>query len=182
MELNDLKSNWKNLSSDTKPTEALRQMIQKKGHPVLKGIRRQLSIETAIFTIFILVYYSGFDGSQKPFYANFLLVAAMLLVIVHNILGYLSAQNIVAGSDLKESLENYLAKVGRYAIISVASRVTASVCLILFFSSTVAFSGSRYLLLLGVLLIISVQVFLLSMIWKKRIRSLKAILGQLVEK
>lgn len=110
-----------------------------------------------------------------------MLVTAMLLVIVHNVLGYLAARNIVAGSDLKESLENYLAKVRRYAVISVASRAAAFICLLSFFSSTVSFSGSKLLVLLGVLMVITVQVFFLSMIWKKRISSLKATLRQLVE-
>lgn len=181
MELDDLKSDWKNLTSDTKPTEDLRQMIQENNHPVLKGIKKQLVIETALFTILLLAYYSGFDGSQKPLYANIVLVAAILLVIVHNILGYLSAQNIVAGSNLKESLKNYLTKVKRYALVSVASRVIAFICLIAFFGSTVSFSGSKHLVLLGVLLIVSVQVFFLSKIWKKRIRSLKVLLSQLID-
>lgn len=181
MELDELKSDWKNLTPDTKTGEALRQMIQKNSHPVLKGIRRQLVIETALFTVFLLVYYSGFDGSQKPLYANVLLVTAMLLAIGHNILGYLAAQNIVAGSDLKESLENYLAKVRRYAIVSVSSRAAASMCLLLFFSSTVTFSSGKLLILLGMILVIPVQVFFLSRIWRKRIRSLKKVLRQLIE-
>ena len=181
MELDELKSDWKNLTPDTKTGDALRQMIQKNSHPVLKGIRRQLVIETALFTVFLLVYYSGFDGSQKPLYANVLLVTAMLLVIGHNILGYLAAQNIVIGSDLKVSLENYLAKVRRYAIVSVSSRAAASMCLLLFFSSTVTFSSGKLLILLGMILVIPVQVFFLSRIWRKRIRSLKKVLRQLIE-
>ena len=181
MELDELKSDWKNLTPDTKTGDALRQMVQKNSHPVLKGIRRQLVIETALFTVFLLIYYSGFEGSQKPLYANVLLVTAMLLVIGHNILGYLAAQNIVAGSDLKESLENYLAKVRRYAIVSVSSRAAASMCLLLFFSSTVTFSSGKLLILLGMILVIPVQVFFLSRIWRKRIRSLKKVLRQLIE-
>ncbi|MPR31836.1 hypothetical protein [Salmonirosea aquatica] len=182
MELDELKSDWKNLTPDTKTGDALFQMIQRNSHPVLKGIRRQLVIETALFTVFLLVYYSGFNGDQKPLYTNVLLVTAMLLVIGHNILGYLAAQNIVAGSDLKVSLENYLVKVRRYAIVSVSSRAAAFICLILFFSSTVTFSSGKLLVLLGMLLVIPVQVFFLSRIWKKRIGNLKAMLKQLVEK
>lgn len=182
MELDDLKSDWKNLDSDTKPAEALREMIQGNNHPVLKGIKKQLGIETTFFLVFLLIYYSGFDGNQKPLYANVLLVTSMLLVIVHNILGYRSAQNIVSGFDLTESLKNYLTRIRRYAVVSVVSRVAAFLCLISFFSSTVPFFSKRHLILLGVaLLIIFVQVFFLSTLWKKRIGSLELLLRQLKE-
>ncbi len=182
MELDDLKSDWKNVASDRKPTKSLRQMIQESKHPVLKGIKRQLVIETTLFSVFLLAYYNGFDGDQKPIYANVLLVAGVLLVIFHNILGYLSTRNIVAGFDLKESLKNYLAKIRRYAIVSVLSRVVAFLCLILFFTSTISFSNSnKYLILLGILLIFFVQIFFLSKLWRKRIKSLEVVLSQLGE-
>ncbi len=181
MELDDFKSDWKNVASDARPTEDLRRMMQQNSHPVLKGIRRQLLIETTLFTIFLLAYYNGFDGDQKPLYANILLVATVLLVIIHNILGYRAAQNIVAGADLIISIKNYLAKVRKYAIVSVASRVAAFACLIAFFGSTVSFSGDRWLFLLGALVVVCVQIFSLSMVWKKRIGSLETILNQLGE-
>lgn len=181
MELDDLKSDWKNLTPDPRTTEDLHRMIHENSHPVLKGIKWQMIFETTLFTLLLLVYYSGFDGDQKPFYANFLLVTAVLLVILHNVLGYLSVQNMVTGSDLRESLKNYLARVRRYAIVSVSSRVVAMTCLLLFFSSTVSFSGIRLLALLGVLLVISVQVYVLARIWKERIRSLNTVLRQLSE-
>ena len=55
-------------------------------------MRRQLLIEIVSFAIFLSIYYDFFDGSQKPFWANVILVATILLVIGHNLIGYFLAK------------------------------------------------------------------------------------------
>ena len=174
MELNQLKSAWQGMGGPNKNNEELRKMLQENRHPVLKGIRLQMIIETTAWTIFLFVYYDMFDGHRKPLYLNALLVTAVLLLLLHSITGYLSAKNLVSGNNLKQSLLNYLSKIKKYAVISVGSRVVTIICLLLFFTATIQFSPGKYWLLAGTLLIIPLQVILLSHIWGKRIKKLKA--------
>lgn len=92
------------MGGPNKNNEELRKMLQENRHPVLKGIRLQMIIETTAWTIFLFVYYDMFDGHRKPLYLNALLVTAVLLLLLHSITGYLSAKNLVSGNNLKQSL------------------------------------------------------------------------------
>ncbi len=182
MELNDLKSDWKSATTHPTSADALRRMVQEGNHPVLRGIKWQLIIETVLFSVLLVGYYDGFDGDQKPLYVNVVLVLGVVLVLAHNVLGYLSARNLIVGADLRASIGNYLAQIKSYAIVSVLSRVAAFVCLMVFFLSTVDFSGNDLILTCSVLaLIVAVQVFFLLQLWNKRIRSLEVLLNQFDE-
>ena len=173
MEQDTLKSMWKDMNNTPKDREALRSMMLERKHPELKHIRRQLIIETVAFTAFLFVYYDFFDGDRKPFYANVLLLGAMLLVIVHNVAGYILTKRRIKDGNIKQSLENHLFKMKVYAVVSVASRVLAAGCLLLFFTSAITFNMGKYWLLAGVIAVFIVQISLLSRIWLTRIRQMK---------
>ena len=89
MEQDALKSAWQSMDANRKTNTELSTMMRESSHPVLKQIRKQLILETIAFTALLFVYYDFFDGDRKPFYANMLLVMAMLFVIAHNIMGYI---------------------------------------------------------------------------------------------
>ncbi len=173
MENSNLKSLWNSMSGSPKTEETLRSMMREGKHPVLRSIRQQLTIEIVIFSAFLLVYYDFFDGHTKPLYANLLLVAAMLLVILHSILGYRWTNRQVTGPDLKRSLENHLLKIKAYAVASITIRLTATGCLLLFFSSAIVFTGGKRWILAGLIAAIAVQAILLSKMWRKRITRMK---------
>lgn len=181
MELDTLKSAWQDMGGENKNSAALKKMLSENRHPVLKGIRLQMIIEITTWTFFLFVYYDIFDGDRRPFYVNALLVAAVLLLLIHSVMGYLSAKNLVNGTNLKQSLVNYLSKIKLYAMVSVASRVFTIVCLLIFFIATIQFTTNKYFLLAGIALIIPVQIFLLSRIWGNRIKKLKAAIHGLGE-
>lgn len=181
MELDNLKSAWKDMTSENKNTEDLKQMIRENRHPVLKGIRLQMIIEMTAWTIFLFFYYGMFDGDRKPFYVNILLVAAVLLLLMHSFMGYLSAKKLVKGDDLKQSLLNYLSKIKIYAIVSVASRAFTIICVLIFFIAPIKFTPNKYILLAGIILLVPFQVFFLSRIWSKRIKKLKTAINGLSE-
>lgn len=181
MEHDQLKSAWKDIAGENKNTEELRLMIRENRHPILKGIRLQMIIETTAWTFFLFVYYDMFDGNRKPFYLNLLLVAAVLLLLMHSMMGYLSVKKLVKGINLKESLLNYLSKIKVYAVISITARVFTIICLLFFFIATIKFTPNKYMLLAGILLIIPLQVFFLSRIWTNRIKKIKVAINGLVE-
>ncbi|MBC7887794.1 MAG: hypothetical protein H7Z13_07875 [Ferruginibacter sp.] len=182
MEPNQLKTAWNDIAGENKNGEELKLMIRENRHPVLKGIRLQLMIEITAWTFFLFVYYDMFDGDRRPFYVNLLLVVAVLLLLLHSIMGYLSAKYLVKGNTLHASLLNYLVKIKLYAMISVSSRVITIICVLIFFMATITFTPAKYLLLAGILLLIPLQVFLLSRIWGKRIKKLTEALNGLREK
>lgn len=177
MEPDNLKSAWKNMATTNRSAEALQGMIRENKHPVLKGIRRQMIIEILSWIIFLVVYYDFFDGHRKPFYVNLLLVAAVGFVLIHSVWGYLFTRNLAKGNNLIQSLENYLAGMKRYAIVSVASRVVTILALLLFFTAVIKVDTFKYLVLGGLLLVVVFQAILLSRIWLKRIKHLQESIG-----
>lgn len=173
MEGNALQSAWQQMSAGQRSNTELHAMMKESTHPVLKRIRKQLIIETIAFTAFLFVYYDFFDGDRKPVYANVLLVSAMVLVILHNILGYIMAKRSIDGDNLKQSLQHQLAKMKTYAVLSIAARILMVNCLLLFFASVITFTTQKNWLLAGIIAIMTVQLVLLAAIWLKRIRQMK---------
>ncbi|WP_207511117.1 hypothetical protein [Longitalea luteola] len=173
MEGDALHSAWQQMPGGQKPNAELRAMIKENKHPVLKRVRKQLIIETIAFTAFLFVYYDFFDGGRKPVYANVLLVTAMLLVILHNIFGYIMAKRSIYGENLKQSLQHQLAKMKTYALLSISGRILSAACLLLFFTSVITFNTPKSWFLAGVVAITAVQLVLLAGVWVKRIRQMK---------
>ncbi|MGK6353454.1 hypothetical protein [Parapedobacter sp. DT-150] len=173
MENDALKSAWRGVDTPPKSSTELKSIMQERTHPVLKGIRRQLTIEIVGFTGFLLVYYDFFDGDRKPAYANVLLVSAMLFVIIHNSMGYMLTKRGIEGNNIKQSLEDRFSKMKTYAMVSVVTRMAAAACLWFFFVSVMKFDTGRYWMLVVVVLLVGVQIGILSRIWMGRIRRMK---------
>lgn len=173
MEQDFLKSEWQGMVTTPKSNEALESMMQERAHPALKRIRRQMTIETVSFTIFLFVYYDFFDGNRKPIYANVLLVMGLLFVIINNIVGYILTRGPVTGNTIKQSLAGHLTKIKTFAIISILIRMLAAGCLLLFFTSAIKFTEVKYWVLTAVILVLIIQLTLLSRIWAKRIKQLQ---------
>lgn len=171
MNADNFKSTWKDMPTASTTPEALGKMIQENRHPVLKGIRRQLIIEIIGWGAFLLVYYDFFDGDKKPFYANVLLVVAIGLMLIHNIAGYFVHRNKISGTNLSQSLQQYLSGLKNYARISILSRVVSIGAFLLFFMVTIQWTPHKYWLL-TLLLVIPVQVFLLYKVWASRIKQI----------
>jgi hypothetical protein len=182
MELNNLKEAWKrSAGADSLKSEDIHKMIREKNHPVLAGIRRQLIFESSVWTIFLFAYYSMFDGDQKPFYANILLVAAVVLLIVHNVTGFLAQQKLIKGLNLKQSLDAYLSSIRGFKVYSIATRVAAIICLLVFFTSVIGFNTFKYGMLAGLIILIPLQILVLSQIWNARIDQLKKLMKEFSE-
>jgi hypothetical protein len=174
MEQNDLKSMWQSERPVAKKNDALLSMMQEKNHPVLKSIRKQLIIEIVLFSVLLFVYYDFFDGDRKPLYANILLVAALMLILLHNIFGYAMTRNKINGINLLQALNSQLDKMKTYAFVSVISRMLWSICFLLFFTSTIIFNERKYWMLAILTGVVVIQVIIHAVIWTKRIRRLKS--------
>lgn len=173
MELDELKSGWNNIKMPTKPTEEIQLMLLENKHPVLKGIRKQLVIEIIAWSVFLLCYYTMFDGNLKPKWINMILIVSVVLPLIHNLMGYQFARYLVNSNTIRESLENYLSKVKVYATVSITSRLFLMIGFLLFFTYGLHFNTYRYVSLGAIILIFVVQLFLLCKLWAKRLKNLK---------
>lgn len=176
--MDPLKEAWKGADNNKKSTTDLKEMLKENKHPVLKKIRRQMIVEIVMFSIFAVVYYDFFDGHQKPLYANAILVASLLLVICHNLVGYFNAKSSVKGNNLRVSLEKYEHQLKRFAVFSVLSRVIYTAGLIIYFAGVV---DARLWAIIALLALVGVQVAILVRMWRNRIRAIKTTVGSLKE-
>lgn len=174
MELNDLRSAWADVQVTDKTSGDIRLMLKENRHPVLKGIRKQLTIEIAGWSAFLLCYYSMFDGDKKSPLLNILLVVSVSLALIHNLLGYNIAKYLVNGVSLKESLNKYFEKVKIYARISIAARLLFITGFVLFFTYDINFDTRKYLLLALLIVLSLSQLLFLGRIWAKRLKDLQA--------
>lgn len=173
MELNDLKSDWKNAGKNFKSEADLRLMTKIVNHPSIKKIRTKLIIEAIVLSFFLFIYYDWFDGDKKPFYANVSLVVGLLLYIFNDVIGYISITRPIKDTNLKLSLQNYLLRIERLSISSVIITFLYSISIIIFFTSVITFTKEKGLILIFSVVLV-VQFILLSLrMWTKWIKNLK---------
>ena len=176
--MDPLKEAWKGAGNNTKSTADLKEMLKGNKHPVLRKIKRQMIIEIVMFSIFGLIYYDAFDGDKKPLYANVLLVASLLLVIFHNLIGYFNTKNSVKGNNLRVSLERYEHQLKTFAVLSITSRIICNAGLAIFFTSMIEVRLWPLLILLGLL---ALQMIIVARMWRKRIQAIDTTVGSLKE-
>ena len=182
MNLEDLKTDYANTNQELISRNALNSMLQMNKQPVLRGIRIQMVIESIAWVVFLGFYYDFFDGHLRPLLWNILLVSSVGFLLVHNLLGQIITNNPIDGFNLKDSLQNYLIRIRRYAYLSVAARSIAFVILFGYFTSTLEFFETRhYWSLVALVLLISVQVYMLWAVWLHRIRVIASKYQQLMD-
>lgn len=173
MELHELKSVWKATQTPAVPTADLQHMLSENKHPVLKSIRKQITIEMVAWCIFLLCYYTMFDGDRKPSWINALLVLSVLLPLGHNVLGYRLAKHIVYENNLYDSLKKRLVKVRVYVILSIISRQVYLAGLLLFFTYGISFNNEKYIPAVMISLFFILQLWMSISMWNKRLRKLR---------
>ena len=179
MKIEDMKSLWDSVESNPKSNAEILEMVDEKRHPVLRGIKHQIIIESLGWLAFLLCYYSMFDGGEKPLLINFLLVLSILTPFIHNFYGYILAKHNVELQDVVASLRNHIKRMKNYAFRSVVTRVVFTTGLLIFFAYNMNISDNKeYVILVLALIVIAVQVIVLSLIWKKRIKQLQAVLKE----
>lgn len=176
MEIDDLKSDWNAVQPILKTDEAMLALLQENKHPVLKSIRKQIVIEVIAWSLFLMVYYSMFDGATKPFWLNLVLVISLVLPIFHSLYGYHYNKYLTDGSNVKTALERLYNSLKKYAFIAIMSRIGFVCGLLLFFSYNIHFTVAKYFLLGFILVVFLIQLFVLYQIWNKRLSELKSMI------
>ena len=178
MEINDLKSEWQNVAVAFKSEADLLKMTKIKNHPSIKSIRTKLIMETVFLVLFLTVYYDWFDGDKKPIAVNALLVIGLLLYIATDVIGYISISKKIHGTDLKVSLDRYLAKIRQLAFYSLISTILYSISFLVFFTSLIQFTKEKNFILLGFVIVMIQMVFWSQRNWMKWIKSLQQLVKE----
>ncbi|MDO5978470.1 hypothetical protein [Flavivirga spongiicola] len=175
MELDNLKPEYHSMDNDnSKSIESLNKMKYSGSHPVLKGIKKQLVFEGILWTLILIVFYDFFDGHLKAFYWNVLLVMSILLVLLHNVLGFIIVRAPINDSSIKDSLRKYLNKIKSYSRVSIISRVLAVVIFMGFLTSNVVWDSRKIWTSLVFLVIMMVaQVYFLNKVWRQRVKKIE---------
>lgn len=165
--MEDLLGAWHSVNASS-PIRA--GLLRERQHPVLKKIRKQMVIELIGFVLFLSVYYNFFDGAQKPVYANVLLIAAMGIVIVVNVIGYVFAKQGVPGANVLKVLEKHLVQMRIYAIIAIFARALMMTAFVVFFK------GNAIVVVIFIMLLMA-----LVRLWIIRIRHLKTVYNNFLQ-
>ncbi|AUP79880.1 hypothetical protein [Flavivirga eckloniae] len=175
MELDNLKSEYQNTdSNDSKSANELSKMRCSGSHPVLKGIKKQLIFESVLWTLILIVFYDFFDGHLRVFYWNVLLILSIVLVLLHNVLGFIVVKTPINDTSIKKSLKKYLSKIKRYSIASIVSRVLAVTIFMGFLTSNVVWNTHKHWVSLVIFItMIITQVYFLNKVWNKRIKKIE---------
>lgn len=181
MNLDELKWSNSTFASEEISKEKLIDMLSVNKHPVMKRIKIQLIIESIAWTSFLAIYYDFFDGHLRTWDWNVLLIVAIGLLLIHNLLGYQVTNNPINGINILDSLRNYLNKIRKYAYLSISARIFAVIVMFGYFSSTIdAFEVRHYWSLGFVLMLVSIQAYILWRVWSKRINFITSKYDQLV--
>lgn len=178
--MDHIKSYWDNTSTPHKNFLEIQALAEKKTSPVLRSIRKQLTIEIVGYSAFLLVYYDFFDGHKKPFFLNLLLVAAILLLLVHNVVGYTLSKRPVPGENLLNNLRKQSLQIKQYAVISISSKILAMAGIFSFFLGTgIQWNSARYAALAAIAGILCIQGFFLWKVWAARVKRMNTTIAEL---
>mgnify|MGYP001627776978 CR=1 FL=1 len=173
MEFDNIKSNWKKTGQGKKKQTELLMMTKIKNHPNIKRVRIKLIIETILIIAFLTVYYDGFDGTNKPFWANLFLVGTTAVYIIVRFMGWLVLRNPIKGGNLKKSLISFQHTLKRITISILLTSFLFGSAIISFFTSSIEFTQGKYFVLVGMIISLILLVYLSSRNWFKKIEVIK---------
>ena len=173
MNLEELKSNWEKSGAEKKSQAELLMMTKIQNHPKLNRIKIKLIVESILLITFLVVYNNIFDGGNKPLWANITLIISAALFILTDLIGYLTLQNPIKGSNLKASLNRLHFRLKRVTIFSLTASFFFGSSVILFFTSTVEFTKGKYLMLAGMIMTMIILMYLSYENWILRIKQIK---------
>lgn len=178
MKLDDLKSSWQEAGKNSRNTSALEKMTKVRHHPKLRRIQLKLLIESVLLTAFLLTYENAFDAVDKPLWASVLLMVFGLLFILNDVAGYFLIMRRVKGSSVVASLKNLVTLLKKFSVFSVISSILFSLSLIVFFSTGLVFTSTKYLILAGMVVTLGGLSYVAYRNWQQRIRHFSALVQE----
>lgn len=178
MDLENIQSTWSNSGTVKKSQTELLRMTKTKNHPKIRRIKVKFLVEAMLLSVFLSVYYTGFDGATKPLWANVFLILSTLGYIGVRFVGWLILQNPVKEGNLKKSLQQFRIKLKQIALSILLTVLLFGVAFISFFASSIHFTKQKYALLAGMILTLLFLLYLSLRNWIKRIKAIEKTLNE----
>jgi hypothetical protein len=177
MDLNELKSNWQRSGSQRKALSDLQRMTKLNQHPQLKRIRIKLFVEALALFTFLAIYYTAFDGDQKSFIMNSLLITVVCLYLTCDVAGYLLIKNPIKANNLVSSVDKLLRNLKILRAFSIVVSALFGAIVILFLTSEIIFTPKKYLILAGMIATLILSLAFLVKSWNARVSNLEKAAG-----
>lgn len=179
MNIEELKKEWQSIKTPQIDLDRLKDMTIEKSHPVLSGVRKQLTMELVGWSAFLILCFTGLDADQKPVLANAILIISVTLPMIFNIYGYRLSKELIAGPDISSSLQNRIDSLRRFAMASIVLRIMLITGVGYFFISAISITQSKLILLGAGSTFLIIPLYLLVRIWTRRIGKLSRTLRSL---
>lgn len=174
MELDNIKSDWKNTGEGRRNQAELLNMTKIENHPNILRIRLKFMIEAVLLMLFLAFFYEVFDGATKPIWANAFLIVTSTAYIVVRFLGWIALRTPIKGSDLKKSLVSFQIKLKKMTVLILSTSFLFGSSIISFFSSSIDFTQEKYFVLTGMILTLLFLVYLSIQNLVNRIKGINA--------
>lgn len=178
MEKDKLSSLWQDIAPVQKSKEELNVLLKKYSYPMLSSIKKQLLIESISFTIFLICYFSMFDGATKPLSINLIIIAAIMLQLFYGYKGYLMQGRFRAIKNFRTELAEFINRLKSYRLQTLFARIFFAFSLFLFFIYNISFSQSKWWALFFIVDILCVQLVFFFKVWSARIKKLEMVLNE----
>ncbi len=181
MNFDEEKQAWKSLESPGDSTWATTNLRFTWSHPALHSLRRQLIFECICWTLFLAFYYTALDGNLRSTGLNIALIAALLLLIGHGLLGYRLAATPIGDAPLRVALERQLRRLRSYSIFSMFLRTLTLVIVFAFLLAQVPdlWAAPRLWIVGTIAVWTAVALGIQYLIWRGRLRKLQTNLTEL---
>ncbi|MFY0593960.1 hypothetical protein [Roseivirga sp.] len=181
MEIDDLKNTWQNSGNQHTGAEALSLMTELKNNGRLKRMRKRLIIESTLVFVFILLFYNGLDGAEKPLWTNIILVLSGLIYITNRLIGLRIVNLPNTDLDVKTMSIQLLKKLKNLSFTSCGSAFFFGGSMLLFMTINIEFTTHKYIFLGGLILGLFAFTLISYKIWNQQISRLKGLISQLSE-
>lgn len=172
MDLDKLKADWQNQSTANLSLEEMQELVRSGKHPGLVRSRKVLLIESAAWAAFLLLFYDAFDGHEKPWWLNALLIFAFLVLLAHHLMGIWLLGQRKVNESLASSMAVYRGQLQQFIRLNFIGRLLAMATLLLFFLYGLEWNTKRLLISVGFLVVMFVQFYMLRRFWQERLASL----------
>ena len=178
MDFDHIQANWKKASTGNKSQRELWMMTQINQQPQIRRLKIKLIIEAMAIGVFLIAFYDGFDGQEKPLWATIFLIAAAAIYIMVRTRGVLLLRNPIKGENLKISLVRFKRDLLQMATISLLSSCLFGAAFITFFTSAIDLTREKYIVLIGMIVFLLLLVYLSSRNWLRKIKTIQRTLGE----
>ncbi|PPK85646.1 hypothetical protein CLV84_2549 [Neolewinella xylanilytica] len=181
MNLESAKQNWQQIDKDIPPLLPADHLEVRWSHPALRALRRQLLFEGGCWSFFLILFYSGLDGDQRPWGWTAALGLSLVLLILHAIVGYRLAGRPVGAMPLYQAMAEQIRTIRRYSWLSIGLRILTLLILFGFLLSYVpALWNTPRLWAIGTIVVwTAVALFIHYRLWRGRINALQTTLDEL---